>query len=87
MVLPSSSALSCTFSSESSARRSFAASSWTDSADDVEQELIGRTTLDTLPNLEESGLLARYAQCLADGAPVVLTDFSYFNAIIDDARR
>ena len=53
----------------------------------TEQELIGRTTLDTLPNLEESGLLGRYAQCLADGEPVVLNDFSYFNHIIDDDRR
>lgn len=53
----------------------------------TEQELLGRSTLDTLPNLAESGLLGRYAQCLADGEPVVLNDFSYFNHIIDDDRR
>jgi PAS domain S-box-containing protein len=53
----------------------------------TEQEFIGRSALDTLPNLEESGLLGRYAQCLADGEPVVLNDFSYFNHIIDDDRR
>ena len=53
----------------------------------TEQALIGCRAQDTLPNLEGSGLLARYAQCLADGEPVVLTDFSYFNEIIDDDRR
>lgn len=53
----------------------------------TEQQLLGSSALDTLPNLEGSGLLARYAQCLADGEPVVLTDFSYFNEILDDDRR
>jgi PAS domain S-box-containing protein len=53
----------------------------------TEQELLGRSALDTLPNLEGSGLLARYAGCLQDGEPVVLTDFSYFNEILDHDRR
>lgn len=52
-----------------------------------EEDLVGRRALDTFPNLEGSGLLARYAQCLADGAPVILSDFSYFNEMLDDARR
>ena len=51
------------------------------------QELIGRSVLDTLPNLVGSGLLTRYAQCLQDGEPVILTDFSYVNEILDDDRR
>lgn len=52
-----------------------------------EEELLARNVLDTLPNLEESGLMARYAHCLEDGQPVILSDFSYFNEMLDDARR
>ncbi len=43
-----------------------------------EAELIGRSARATLPNFEGSGLLGRYAQCLADGQPVILDDFTYF---------
>ena len=53
----------------------------------AEDELIGSSALATLPNLDGSGLLGRYAQCLADGQPVILDEFSYFNEILDDARR
>ncbi len=50
-------------------------------------DLIGGSALGDLPNLEGSGLLGRYARCLEDGQPVVLNDFSYFNEMLDDARR
>lgn len=53
----------------------------------TEQELIGVSALETLPNLEGSGLLARYANCADTGESVVLHDFSYFNEILDDGRR
>ncbi len=50
-------------------------------------DLIDHSALETLPNLEGSGLLGRYARCLEDGQPAIFTDFSYFNEIIDDGRR
>lgn len=53
----------------------------------TEQELVGASALETLPNLEGSGLLASYARCVETGEPVVLHDFSYFNEILDDDRR
>ena len=52
-----------------------------------ERELVGQSALATLPNLEGSGLLGRYRECVETGAPVVLDDFSYFNEILDDGRR
>ena len=38
-------------------------------------ELIGRSLRETMPNLEGTGLLARYIQCAETGEPVVLDDF------------
>ena len=62
-----------------------------------EAELIGRSARATLPNFEGSGLLGRYAQCLADGQPVILDNFTYFTEslreewtrgeLLVDARR
>lgn len=52
-----------------------------------EDDLIGASALATFPNLESSGLLARYANCVETGEPVVLHDFTYFNAILEDDRR
>ena len=53
----------------------------------AEAELIGTSALASLPDLEGSGLLGRYAQCLDEGQPLVIDDFTYFNEILDDARR
>jgi PAS domain S-box-containing protein len=52
-----------------------------------EAELLGRRALDTLPNLEGSGLLASMADCLHTGEPVILSDFAYFNEMLDAMRR
>lgn len=52
-----------------------------------EQDLLGQSVLETFPNMLSSGLVERYAQCVEDGEPVVLTDFSYFNEMLEDARR
>lgn len=52
-----------------------------------EQDLLGQSVLETLPNNLGSGLLKRYAQCVEDGEPVILTDFAYFNELLDDARH
>lgn len=52
-----------------------------------EQDLLGQRVLKTLPNMLSSGLIGRYVQCVDDGEPVILTDFSYFNEMLDDARR
>lgn len=51
------------------------------------EELIGHNLLETFPNLEGSGLLARYARCAETGEPVILDDFPYFNEILDAARH
>lgn len=53
----------------------------------AEDDLIGKTVLDTSPNMLESGLMERYAHCLETGEPVILNDFAYFNEMLDDARR
>lgn len=53
----------------------------------AESELVGQTQLENSPILKDSELQRRYAQCLEDGEPVILDDFSFFNEILDDARR
>lgn len=52
-----------------------------------EDQVIGRSALEVLPNLESSGLLARHIQCLDDGQPVILNDFLYSNRELGGARR
>jgi PAS domain S-box-containing protein len=52
-----------------------------------ESDLIGHAQDETSPNLKGSELHRRFAQCLADGEPLVLDDFAYFNEILDGARR
>ena len=42
-------------------------------------ELVGRGVLETLPLFASSGLLARYANCVNGGEPVVLNDFRYLH--------
>jgi PAS domain S-box-containing protein len=48
-------------------------------------ELLGQRLLETLPGFESSGLLARYANCLERGEPLVLNDFAYQH--FDQPRR
>jgi PAS domain S-box-containing protein len=52
-----------------------------------EEHILGSSALENHPNLGGAGLLARFVQCLEDGQPVILTDFAYFNEMLDDARR
>ncbi len=53
----------------------------------AEQDLLGESVLETFPNMLGSGLIERYAQCVDNGEPVILTDFAYFNELLHDARR
>ena len=49
-------------------------------------ELIGHSCLETLPNIEGSGLLAHYIRCAETGEAVILDDFPYYNELLDDMR-
>lgn len=42
-------------------------------------ELIGGSMRATLPDIESSGMLARYIDCVQTGEPVVVEDFAYFS--------
>jgi len=50
-------------------------------------ELIGRTLLETMPNLKPSGLLARYAQCADSHEPMILDDVRYDNEMLAESRH
>ncbi len=50
-------------------------------------ELDGRPVSVFQPNLESSGLLARYVGCLDDGKPLVLNDFPLTVPRLDEDRR
>jgi len=52
-----------------------------------EADLLGRSALATLPNLEPSGLSGRFADCLATGVPVMIDDFAFPGTIGNDMRR
>ncbi len=49
-------------------------------------EMIGHSLLETLPNLDGSGLREIYIGCAETGEPVVLDGFPYHNEILDDLR-
>jgi PAS domain S-box-containing protein len=49
-------------------------------------ELVGHSLLETLPNLDGSGLREIYIRCAETGEPVVLDGFPYQNEILDDLR-
>lgn len=49
-------------------------------------ELIDHSLLDSLPNIDGSGLLAHYTRCAQTGEPVILDAFPYFNEVLQDAR-
>ena len=51
------------------------------------EELIGRTLLETMPNLKPSGLLARYAECANTRIPVILDEVPYDNEMLTGPRR
>lgn len=53
----------------------------------TEEDLVGRSVLETMPNLGPSGLLARYAQCVVTGEPLILDDILYDNDLLDGPRR
>lgn len=48
-------------------------------------ELLGHSLLDSLPNIDGSGLLAHYIDCAQTGEPVVLDAFPYYNEVLDSA--
>jgi sigma-B regulation protein RsbU (phosphoserine phosphatase) len=50
------------------------------------EQLIGHSCLETLPNIEGSGLLAHYVRCAESGEQVVLDDFPYHNELLGDFR-
>jgi PAS domain S-box-containing protein len=49
-------------------------------------QLVGHSLLDSLPNIDGSGLLAYYTRCAQTGIPVILDDFPYYNEVLEDAR-
>jgi PAS domain S-box-containing protein len=51
-----------------------------------EDELLGRTALEIDPNLEASGLMEQYRQCLYTGEPLILNDFRSSTEILDGER-
>ncbi|MBU3749122.1 MAG: PAS domain S-box protein [Mycobacterium sp.] len=50
-------------------------------------DLVGHTLVNRFPNIEQSGLLARYVRCAESGEPVVLDDFVFFNEVLGGSRR
>ncbi len=50
------------------------------------EELVDHSLTETLPNLDESGLLRIYANCADTGEPVVLDGFPYQNQVLGDLR-
>lgn len=49
-------------------------------------ELVGHSLLDSLPNIDGSGLLAHYVRCAEFGEPVILDAFPYHNEVLDSFR-
>lgn len=49
-------------------------------------ELLGHSLLDSLPNIDGSGLLAHYTHCAESGEPVILDAFPYHNELLADLR-
>ena len=53
----------------------------------TEDDLVGRSLLETMPNLGPSGLLAQYAHCAVTGEPLVVDDVLYDNELLNGPRR
>lgn len=51
-----------------------------------EDELLGRTALEIDPNLEASGLMEQYRQCLYTGEPLILNDIRHSVEALDGER-
>lgn len=51
-----------------------------------EDELVGSNLLELSPGIGGSPLFSRYIQCLADGAPLVLTNWQHYNEMLAVAR-
>ncbi len=51
------------------------------------EDLIGRSLVETFPNLEESGLLAHYVHCAETGEPVQRDDFIFDVGPLGTTRR
>ena len=51
------------------------------------EQLVGHSLLESLPNLERSGLMAHYAHCAETGEPVVLDAFPYYNEVLESPRH
>ena len=53
----------------------------------TEEDLVGRSLLETMPNLGPSGLLAKYAHCAVTAEPLILDDVLYDNELLAGPRR
>lgn len=51
-----------------------------------EDKVLG-CSITAFPNVQASGLMARFAACLEDGKPVILEDFPYFSDVLNASRR
>lgn len=51
------------------------------------EDLVGRSLVDTVPDIESSGLLARYVRCVETGEPVIVEDFPYLSQRDQQLRR
>ena len=52
-----------------------------------EHELVTVSQLESMANLEGSGLWERLLDCLETGSPLVLDDFPFYSELFDDERR
>ncbi len=53
----------------------------------TEADLVGRSLMETMPNIGPSGLLDRYARCAMTGEPLIIDDTLYDNDILAGPRR
>ena len=53
----------------------------------AEGDLVGRSALEVMPNIESSGLISHIERCLTDGEPVMLEDFPLRGGTADESRR
>ena len=50
-------------------------------------DLVGHNLLQFSPGMSSSALFARYIQCLADGKPLILSDWQHYNEVLAANRR
>lgn len=51
------------------------------------EDLLGASLIETLPGFDVSGLLARYADCVNTGEPMIAEDFPYFSRRYQQVRH